>query len=93
MTSSIDPEVNVPHPNTNRIILALFLVQSLTGAATIATAAVAALLGAEISGRDALAGLPSAVILFAGAPAAVIWGLLWQWWRHPSGFGPGITPG
>jgi MFS family permease len=93
MSPHADPEGNTSQQNINRIILALFLVQSLTGAATIATAAVAALLGAEISGKDALAGLPSAVILFAGAPAAVFWGLLWDRTGRRWGLSLGILTG
>lgn len=78
MQSSNNIGENLSNKSNNRIIVALFLVQSLTTAAIIVTATVAAILGAEISGQEALAGVPSAVVQFAGAPAAVIWGLLWD---------------
>jgi hypothetical protein len=43
---------------TRRIISALFLAQSLASAAFIANIAVNAIVGARLSGNDALAGLP-----------------------------------
>jgi MFS family permease len=78
---------------TNRIILALFLVQSLTSAAVISASTVTSILGAEVSGNEALAGVPSAVILFAGAPAAVVWGVLWDRTGRRWGLSLGVLTG
>lgn len=93
MSSSPNPEKIPSHPETNRITLALFLVQSLTSAAMIAASTVTAILGAEVSGNEALAGVPSAVILFAGAPAAVVWGLLWDRTGRRWGLSIGVLTG
>lgn len=78
MQPSNTPGERYSNPRNTRIVIALFLVQSLTSAAIIATATVASIIGAEISGIDALAGVPSAVVQIAGAPAAIIWGVLWD---------------
>lgn len=55
---------------TRRIISALFLAQSLASAAFIANIAVNAIVGARLSGNDALAGLPSTLMLAGAAIAA-----------------------
>lgn len=93
MSLSIHSEKYSIHPEKKRIILALFLVQSLTGAAMIAASTVASILGAEVSGKDALAGLPSASVLLAGAPAAVVWGLLWDRTGRRWGLSLGVLTG
>ncbi|MDZ7705647.1 MAG: MFS transporter [Trueperaceae bacterium] len=59
-----------------RITYALFAGQALGSAGFIATAAIAAIVGAELSGRDSLAGLPAAVFGVGSALAALLWGLL-----------------
>ncbi len=48
----------------------LFLSQSLTSAAVIAGTTVGAIVGAQLSGQPALAGLPSAAYLLGAALAA-----------------------
>jgi MFS family permease len=93
MSLSIHSEKYSEHPEKKRIVLALFLVQSLTGAAMISASTVASILGAEVSGKDALAGLPSAVVLLAGAPAAVVWGLLWDRTGRRWGLSLGVLTG
>ncbi|WP_322496442.1 MFS transporter [Chloroflexus sp.] len=55
---------------TRRIIGALFVTQSLASAAVIANIAVNAIAGAQLSGNDALAGLPATLMLAGAALSA-----------------------
>lgn len=55
---------------TRRIIAALFVTQSLASAAVIANIAVNAIAGAQLSGNDALAGLPATLMLAGAALSA-----------------------
>lgn len=55
---------------TRRIIGALFVTQSLASAAIIANIAVNAIAGAQLSGNDALAGLPATLMLAGAALSA-----------------------
>src|SRR5262245_9237450 len=61
-----------------RITWTLFVTQSLGSAALIANATVNAIVGAKLSGRDALAGLPSTLLLLGAASAAQPAGYLMQ---------------
>lgn len=66
-----DPAVRARH--ARRITGALFISQSLGTAGSIAAATVAAIVGAELSGRDSLAGLPAAVVQIGVAVGAYFW--------------------
>jgi MFS family permease len=57
-----------------KITIVLFLVQSLSSAGFIAIFTVNALVGAELSGWSALAGVPEAVRVLGQAFAALVWG-------------------
>ncbi len=59
-----------------RITLALLVVQSLGSAGSIGVATVAAIVGAELSGRASLAGAPGATYQVGVAFAALLWGTL-----------------
>ncbi len=59
--------------HARRITAALFVSQSLGSAGSIAAATVAAIVGAELSGRDSLAGLPAAVVQIGVAVGAFFW--------------------
>jgi MFS family permease len=61
-----------------RITWTLFVAQSLGSAALIANATVNPIVGAQLSGSDALAGLPSTVLLLGAASAAQPAGYLMQ---------------
>jgi len=69
-----DPAVRARH--ARRITSALFVSQSLGSAGSIAAATVAAIVGAELSGRDSLAGLPAAVVQIGVAVGAYLWSRL-----------------
>lgn len=57
-----------------RITLLLFAAQSLGSAGLIAATTVNAIVGADLTGQPALAGLPSATYIFGGAFASLAWG-------------------
>lgn len=59
-----------------RITGGLFLAHALGSAGIIATGTVASIVGAELSGRTSLAGLPMAALQVGGAAAAVLVGVL-----------------
>src|SRR5262245_65915875 len=61
-----------------RITWILFVAQSIGSAALIANATVNPIVGAELSGNDALAGLPSTLLLLGAASAAQLAGYLMQ---------------
>jgi MFS family permease len=61
-----------------RITWTLFVAQSLGSAALIANGTVNPIVGAELSGRDSLAGLPSTLLLLGAASAAQPAGYLMQ---------------
>jgi MFS family permease len=67
-----------------RIVAILFISQCLGSAALIANATVNSIVGAKLSGRDDLAGLPGTLLLF-GAAAAAPWAgrLMQRWGRRP----------
>lgn len=56
----------------------LFVVQSLISAGAIATSTVLSILGEQLSGSAAWAGVPSATIQLAAAPFAYVWGVVWD---------------
>jgi MFS family permease len=56
----------------------LFVVQSMIAAGAIATSMVLSILGEQLSGSAAWAGVPSASIQLAAAPFAYIWGVVWD---------------
>ena len=72
-----------------RIVTTLFITQCLGSAALIANATVNAIVGATLSGRDDLAGLPGTLLLIGAAGAAPWAGRLMQ--RH--GRRPGLALG
>jgi MFS family permease len=59
--------------HARRITAALFVSQSLGSAGSIAAATVAAIVGAELSGRTSMAGLPAAVTQAGIAIGALVW--------------------
>lgn len=61
-----------------KISRTLFFAQVVVSSGLIMMATVSAIAGAELSGRDAWAGVPSAVVLFASAAGAVIWGVVME---------------
>ncbi|NOH10226.1 MAG: MFS transporter [Chloroflexi bacterium] len=61
-----------------RIIWTLFAAQSLVSAGVIAGATVLSIIAVDLTGNDANAGVPSAVMQLAAAPAAYGFGLLWD---------------
>ncbi len=63
---------------TRKITGTLFSAQSLVSAAMIAMATVNAIVGAELSGVVAWAGVPAAVLLGASAIGALFWGFLME---------------
>lgn len=58
-----------------KITLVLFLSQSLSSAAFIASFTVSALLGVELTGQTAMAGVPGAVYVTGQACGAMVWGI------------------
>ena len=56
----------------------LFVVQSMIAAGAIATSIVLSILGEQLSGSAAWAGVPSASIQLGAAPFAYIWGVVWD---------------
>ncbi|MDZ7799957.1 MAG: MFS transporter [Trueperaceae bacterium] len=67
-----------------RITTGLFIAHSLGSAGVIATATVASIVGAELSGRTAWAGLPAAAFQIGTALAALLVGALTaRWGRRP----------
>src|SRR6266536_3208022 len=72
--------MSTPYPATaaRRIVTTLFITQCLGSAALIANATVNAIVGATLSGRDDLAGLPGTLLLIGAAGAAPWAGRLMQ---------------
>jgi MFS family permease len=66
-----DPVQRARH--ARRITIALFISQSLGSAGSIAAATVAAIVGAELSGRTSMAGLPAAMVQVGVALGALYW--------------------
>lgn len=76
-----------------RTTVILFLGQSLTSAGAIATATVLSILGEQLSGSAAWAGVPSATIQLAAAPFAYVWGVAWDRIGRRSGLVAGLVLG
>lgn len=76
-----------------RITLVLFCAQGLGSAGFIASATIASIVGAELSGRTALAGLPSATFLVGAALSALVWGVLMDLWGRRTSLGAGLGLG
>ncbi|MEM6429327.1 MAG: MFS transporter, partial [Deinococcota bacterium] len=76
----ISPPIAPSQQTLNRarqqITWSLFGAQSLGSAGFSASATVASIVGATLSGRESLAGLPTATLLAGSAVAALCWGLL-----------------
>ena len=62
--------------SARRLTWVLFAAQSLASAGFIAAATLASILGAELAGSTAWAGLPSSIYLLGTAGAALAWGFL-----------------
>ena len=62
-----------------KITAVLFMSQSLSSAGFIAAFTVNALVGLELSGQLAMAGVPGAVIVLGQACGALIWGYCMEW--------------
>jgi MFS family permease len=73
--------------------LILFVAQSLTSAGVIATATVLSILGEQLSGSAAWAGVPSAAIQLAAAPFAYVWGIVWDRMGRRNGLAVGLVLG
>jgi MFS family permease len=71
----------------------LFVAQSLISAGVIATATVLSILGEQLSGNAAWAGVPSATIQMAAAPFAYVWGVAWDRIGRRNGLAVGLTIG
>lgn len=72
-----------------RITFTLFAIQSLASAGLIVTGTLTAIVGAQLSGNPALAGIPSAVNLFSAALGALAWGFI----MGRAGWRPGLVFG
>ena len=78
---------------SRRITTTLLAVQSLGSAGTIAAATVASIIGAELSGHTALAGLPASVGQLGGAFSALGWSLLSDRLGRRGGLALGVATG
>lgn len=76
-----------------KITIILFAAQSLTSAGAIATATVLSILGEQLGGNAAWAGVPSAAVQLAAAPFAYVWGLAWDRIGRRNGLAFGLVLG
>lgn len=76
-----------------RLTLVLFLAQSLASAGFIAAATVGSIVGADLSGEPAWAGVPSGVYLLSGAVAALGWGFAMDRIGRRGGLSLGLAMG
>jgi len=76
-----------------KITAVLFVSQSLSSAAFIAAFTVNALVGVELSGRAAMAGVPGAVYVLGQAAGAVVWGFVMERLGRRSGIALGQIAG
>jgi MFS family permease len=76
-----------------KIIITLFLSQSVVSAAMITTGTVNSIVGAELSGMIAWAGLPVTILLLSAALGAFSWGLLIEKIGRRNGLGIGLLLG
>ncbi|NJN44830.1 MAG: hypothetical protein HC806_09020 [Anaerolineae bacterium] len=80
-------------PAARKITASLFAAQSLASAALIATGTVNTIVGAELSGNPAWAGVPSAVLQFGAALAALAVGVTMDRIGRRWGLGLGFIVG
>lgn len=78
---------------TRRIISTLFITQSMASAAFIANITIGAIVGVELSGQEALAGLPSTLMQAGAAAMAYPAGRFMQRYGRRPGLGIGFTLG
>lgn len=76
-----------------KITITLFLSQSFVSAALITTGTVNSIVGAELSGMIAWAGLPLTILLLSAALGAFSWGLLIEKIGRRNGLGIGLILG
>lgn len=76
-----------------KITITLFLSQSVVSAAMITTSTVNSIVGAELSGMIAMAGLPITVLLLAAAVGAYFWGFLTEKIGRRNSLGIGLILG
>lgn len=76
-----------------KITWVLFATQSLASAGFIASATINSIIGADLSGDAAYAGLPAAVYLLAGAFAASAWGYVMEQIGRRNGISLGLVIG
>ncbi len=76
-----------------KITITLFLSQSVVSAALITTGTVNSIVGAELSGIIAWAGLPVTILLLSAALGAFSWGLLIEKIGRRNGLGIGLVLG
>ncbi len=76
-----------------KITITLFLSQSFVSAALITTGTVNSIVGAELSGMIAWAGLPVTILLLSAALGAFSWGLLIEKIGRRNGLGIGLILG
>jgi len=76
-----------------RATVVLFMAQSLISAGVIATATVLSILGEQLSGSAAWAGVPSATIQLAASPFAYVWGVAWDRLGRRNGLAAGLVVG
>ncbi len=76
-----------------RIAVTLFIAQSFTSAGLIAMATLMTIVATDLGGSEALAGIPNAVNNLAAAPAAYVFGLLWDRTGRRNGLALGLAFG
>jgi MFS family permease len=76
-----------------KITAVLFMSQSLSSAGFIAAFTVNALVGVELSGRIAMAGVPGAVVVLGQACGALVWGYCMEWIGRRGGIALGQAVG
>ncbi len=78
---------------SKKITRTLFLSQSVVSAAMITTGTVNSIVGAELSGKIAWAGLPATILLLSAALGAYSWGLLIEKFGRRNSLGIGLILG
>jgi MFS family permease len=76
-----------------KITIILFAAQALTSSALIATATTNSIIGADLGGSAAWAGVPSAVYMLGSAGAALMWGFLMDSLGRRGGLALGLLMG
>lgn len=91
--TAIDAAKALRAKHARRITAALFVSQSLGSAGTIAAATVASIVGAELSGRTSLSGLPAAVFQIGVAVGALFWSRRSDVWGRRGAMVGGLVTG